>query len=482
MNSDRPICVLLAAVGGQGGGVLGDWLVEAARIAGYPAQATSIPGVAQRTGATTYYFELYPDREPPAAPVFTLFPDPGDVDLVAALEPTEAGRALERGFVTQGTTVITATDRIYSTAEKTVAGDGRTAIGAILDGIQQAAGRVIRFGAWPGQSLNAVLLGAVAGSAVLPLAPDDFRAAIRARGVAVRDNLAGFEQGLQLARRPGPTVTTDPATRCEPVPPILEPALAMAKLPEPLRPLVGHALARLLDYQDAAYAARYLRRLAPVVEAAVPAGDAEHRLVATVARRLAAWMSYEDVMRVAQLKTRPGRLARIRTEVGAGAGEPVEVVEFLKPGREELLALVPRALRGWLPGTGRLEAGMPLRIRTSSPSGYAALKVLAWLRRVRPHSPVFALEQAAIDAWLGAVVTAAGRSYSLACATAELSVWVRGYGQVRARGRSALETRFGDWARRVESDPEGLEAEVRASIEAARNDPDAGCSTAAQPA
>ena len=53
MNTHRPISLLLCALGGEGGGVLSQWLVEAACIAGYPAQSTSIPGVAQRTGATT---------------------------------------------------------------------------------------------------------------------------------------------------------------------------------------------------------------------------------------------------------------------------------------------------------------------------------------------------------------------------------------------------------------------------------------------
>ena len=54
MNTTQPITVLLCALGGEGGGVLAEWLAETARRAGYPAQATSIPGVAQRTGATTY--------------------------------------------------------------------------------------------------------------------------------------------------------------------------------------------------------------------------------------------------------------------------------------------------------------------------------------------------------------------------------------------------------------------------------------------
>ena len=57
---ERPITILIAALGGEGGGVMADWLIEAATQCGFPAQSTSIPGVAQRTGATTYYLEIFP--------------------------------------------------------------------------------------------------------------------------------------------------------------------------------------------------------------------------------------------------------------------------------------------------------------------------------------------------------------------------------------------------------------------------------------
>ncbi len=60
---ERPITILIAALGGEGGGVMADWLMEAATASGYPAQATSIPGVAQRTGATTYYLEIFPAKK-----------------------------------------------------------------------------------------------------------------------------------------------------------------------------------------------------------------------------------------------------------------------------------------------------------------------------------------------------------------------------------------------------------------------------------
>ena len=60
MAAVTPITILIGALGGEGGGLLAQWLVETATDAGYPVQSTSIPGVAQRTGATTYYVEIFP--------------------------------------------------------------------------------------------------------------------------------------------------------------------------------------------------------------------------------------------------------------------------------------------------------------------------------------------------------------------------------------------------------------------------------------
>ena len=58
----KPITILVGALGGDGGGVLCDWIVAAAQSQGLGVQATQIPGVAQRTGATTYYLEVMPSR------------------------------------------------------------------------------------------------------------------------------------------------------------------------------------------------------------------------------------------------------------------------------------------------------------------------------------------------------------------------------------------------------------------------------------
>src|ERR1700758_261354 len=83
----RAITIAIVAMGGEGGGVLADWIVDLAEHGGYLAQTTSVPGVAQRTGSTIYYIEIFPEEAAGAAgkdPVLALMPVPGEVDVVIA--------------------------------------------------------------------------------------------------------------------------------------------------------------------------------------------------------------------------------------------------------------------------------------------------------------------------------------------------------------------------------------------------------------
>ena len=71
MSKQQPktINIILAALGGEGGGVFTNWLIEVAEANNWLCQSTALAGVAQRTGATIYYVELFPaqsqgDRRP----------------------------------------------------------------------------------------------------------------------------------------------------------------------------------------------------------------------------------------------------------------------------------------------------------------------------------------------------------------------------------------------------------------------------------
>ena len=138
----RIIKLAVLAVGGQGGGVLSDWITATAEANGWRAQSTSVPGVAQRTGATVYYIEMVPDEG--RQPVFSLMPTPGDVDIVVAAELMEAGRAIQRGFVTADrTTLITSTHRALALIEKAEPGDGIRPNAPVLDIARRSCARLI---------------------------------------------------------------------------------------------------------------------------------------------------------------------------------------------------------------------------------------------------------------------------------------------------------------------------------------------------
>ncbi len=473
MTVREPICVQIAALGGQGGGVLAEWLAEAAHHSGYPAQVTSIPGVAQRTGATTYYFEMYPDRDAAEKPVFCLTPDTDGLDLMIAMEPLEAVRALELGLITKRTTVLTAKSRIYSTAEKTVAGDGAVDTDTLLSALEGAAKSVVAvdidaLSGKPGAPGNAVMFGCVAASGALPISEQDFQQAIRIKGVAVDPSLADFATGFGENVTPEIDQTSNDNLDLAPAPPAM--VSEINKFPIHCRSLVGHICNRLIDYQGDAYARLFLKRFQPFA-------TTNSALSQEVAKRLGAWMTYEDVIRVAQLKTRPGRLARIRSEIGIDDTAPLDVTEFLKPGREEFASLMP-------PGLGRIimkghntssTAGLRLRLPTTTPYGYGALKVLAKLKNWRPRSYRFELEQAAIDRWLGAMTDVMAGDPKLALKTAQLAILARGYGGVRARGLEKLNDLFGLWASKFRNDPSSLSAEVDKLLYQARHDPDKDC-------
>ena len=103
LDTTRPLTIAVLAMGGQGGGVLVDWIVALCEAQGWIAQSTSVPGVAQRTGATVYYIETLPlpaDAPQGLRPVLSLMAVPGEIDIVIGTEFMEAGRAIQRGLVT----------------------------------------------------------------------------------------------------------------------------------------------------------------------------------------------------------------------------------------------------------------------------------------------------------------------------------------------------------------------------------------------
>jgi indolepyruvate ferredoxin oxidoreductase beta subunit len=453
----RRIHIAVLALGGQGGGVLVDWIVDLAEHAGWTAQATSVAGVAQRTGATIYYLELV-EPTPGREPVLALMPVPGEVDVLIAAELMEAGRAVERGYVTPArTTVIASSHRIYAVQEKTVPGNGLADSAAVLAMVRGAARQCViadlqALALQHGSVISASLFGALAGSGVLPFDQAAFEVVVERSGVGVQPSLAALRAAAALARQaPEPIVAADPmATAPRPLPEraastALQPLVdrIRAEFPRAAWDWLGEGLARVVDWQDTAYGAEYLDRVAPF--AAADSAEHGHALTIEAACWIAVAMSYDDVIRVADLKTRAERTARVRREVAASTDDVVGTEEYFHPRLEELEGLLPRrwadrlaarpGLRAWL--APRLDRGR--RLRTHTLRGHLQLRLVAGLRRWRRGNRRHAEETAYLQAWLDAAQQALAQDYALAVELLRCRRVVKGYSDTRARGSSRFD-------------------------------------------
>ncbi len=435
----KPVTILVGALGGDGGGVLCDWIVTAAQSQGLGVQATQIPGVAQRTGATTYYLEVMPT---PAAMISVLALNPaiGEVDVALATELLEAGRMIFNGFVTPDrTTLIASTHRVLAIGERTAMGDGSFDVGRLLRALKERSKEQILFdmdqaAEESGGVINAVLLGALAGSGRLPIPDAAFEAAIRHAGKSVDTNLAAFAFGRGHARGELEQAVREHRKRqaaAQGVEDLIE--RARRAYPAAGLDIVEEGIRRLATYQDRRYVVLYLDRL----DAVNTLGSTE--LLRETARHLAVRMSFEDVIRVAQAKTSADRMVRVRTEVRAKAHEPLEITEHFKPGIEEIAAVLPPALArrliDWAERTGRMgKVYFSMHVRTTTILGFARLRLLAGLRWWRPHTHRYAEEQAEIERWLTQIRAAAPLSVDLAREIAECARLIKGYGDTHKRG------------------------------------------------
>ena len=486
--SARPHNILIAALGGEGGGVLADWIVGAATIAGYPIQSTSIPGVAQRTGATTYYLELYPQTLADlrgARPILALTPTPGDVDVVIASELVEAGRAMQNGHVSpERTTLIASLSRVYAIGERAAMADGRFDNENIVAAARELARQAVLFDVnelarSSGSPLNAILFGALIASRALLLDRATAEAAIRQTGKAADSNLRGFALGFEQASR-----VSDAAKPFSEKRRAAEPALSIADFPLPAQETISHGIARLTDYQGRRYAQLFLDRLKPIALLEQGAGGTDCALTIETARYLALWMSYEDVIRVADLKVRADRQPRIRQEVQAKDTDIVRVVDFLKPGLEEMCSVMPpglgRAIYGFASKRDwqrRFNVGM--HIRSTNVTGFLLLRLLAGLRWWRPYSWRFREEQARIQKWLAAVAQAAARNLALANEIAACGQIMKGYGDTHARAIRNFDLIAETYFHNAELEPAALAKAIAAAHKAALTDPE-GQSLAAE--
>lgn len=484
---DEIIKLAIMAVGGQGGGVLTDWVVDVAERNGYAVQSTSVAGVAQRTGATIYYIEMAPEAE--RRPIFSLMPAQGDVDILIAAEMMEAGRAIMRGFVTPDrTTLIASAHRAFATSEKIAPGDAIADSDSVRAVAETASRRFVAFDMEKiaidaGTMISASLFGALAGSATLPFTRESFEETVKASGRGVAASLKAFETARTIAEGGEPPSLQGTSSAVEPESGAESEAAGSASalrawkgligrveiMPEPVHAMVVLGLKKVVDFQDIDYGDEYLDRVNRVLnvdrDLAVP--DRELSLTITAAKYIANAMAYDDVIRVADIKTRRSRMDRVTAEVGVDASNVLKITEFMHPRGEEICSMMPARMGRWVearPGMFRVLdriVNRGRRVRTDSIFWFSVLYVLAGLRRWRRALLRHEVEEAHLEAWLGSALAYAPDNYDLAVETLMTRRLIKGYSDTHVRGLSKFDRVMGgielvkgrddaaDWARRL---------------------------------
>ncbi|SFI03596.1 indolepyruvate oxidoreductase subunit beta family protein [Bradyrhizobium sp. cf659] len=481
--TERPISIAIVAMGGQGGGVLTDWIVQLAENHGWVAQSTSVPGVAQRTGATIYYIEAMPPLDG-RKPILSLMPTPGDVDVVMAAEFMEAGRSILRGLVTPDrTTLIASNHRSFAIGEKIAPGNGIADGGAVTGAIGIAAKTEIIFdlnalAIAHGSVISAAMFGALAAANVLPFGRETYLDVIRAGGKGAKASVETFEAAFDRVKTGAADVAAPPQPKQAgsiPSPATPDPDLARLvarlkqELPEPALTMARAGLKKVVDFQDVAYGTEYLDILKALHAADRNAGGGArtYAFTETAAKYLANAMTYDDVIRVADLKTRAGRRARIESELEMSEGQLLQTTEFMHPRMEEVMGVLPAGFGRWLGGKPRLlgwldrRVNRGRRVRTYSLPWFLALYVVGGLRGLRRRSLRHAIETAHRDGWIKAATDAVGTNYQLGVEILQCRRLVKGYSDTHSRGLSKFDKTLAaiklveqredaaDWARRL---------------------------------
>jgi indolepyruvate ferredoxin oxidoreductase, beta subunit len=469
--------LVVMAVGGQGGGVVAGWIEALARANGYAVQATSVAGVAQRTGATVYYLEMCPlsDR----IPVFSLMPGAGDVDILIASEMMEVGRSILRGFVTPDrTTLIGSTHRALAVSEKMVPGDGIANAAEVVAAAEIAAQNLLladfeALAVGAGSVISASLFGGLAASGALPFPRAAFEHAIRASGKGVDASLRAFAAGFDAVATPAPPAdqTAAPmrdATPSGPVALLGEWNLLSARaatLPAHVADMARAGLRKVVDFQSVAYGRTFLDHLQTVLHQDDASQD--YRLSAQAAKYIANAMAYDDVIRVADLKTRSGRFDRIKSEMGAKDVNVMQVTEYMHPRAAEITGLLPAKLGARVEASPKWMArldrwfGKGRHLRTDGLIAFAALHALSAFRGYRLRTLRHRVEMAHLDRWLALALQTRAQNYDLAVEIIRCRRLIKGYSDTHTRGLSKFDRVLAgidlvkhrpdaaDWARRL---------------------------------
>jgi hypothetical protein len=184
-------------------------------------------------------------------------------------------------------------------------------------------------------------------------------------------------------------------------------------LPDAVVPVVSDGIHLLIDYQGPSYAQLYVDRLRRFVGRT----GVDDVMFGDIARLMAIRMSYDDPIRIAQVKL----------------GEPDAAPDDVRQFRiDELVGALPTAVAdpilGVLDYLGWVHKPVSIRFSTASRWGIRRLKIEASLRRWRLFSVRYGDERAWVERWLHMIDRALVKQPAAAAEIVQTATMVQGYG------------------------------------------------------
>ena len=304
-DTTHPWGTVVAGVGGTGVITIGQLLGMAAHIEGKGIVTQDAAGLAQKGGATWSHILVANHQND----IRTTRVSMAAADVILGCDPivTASKETLLR--MREGRTHVALNSSSTPTAAFVKNGNWQNPSEQCLAEISRQVGTagVSAFDAdalakqLMGDTIyvNPMILGFAWQKGWIPMHRESLVRAIELNEVAVQNNLIAFEWGRHAAHHLDVLMQK------------IQPAQTIQfKKRESLDDLVINRIARLSDYQDAAYAQRYARFIDRVKAAEAPLGKT--LLSETVARQLYKLMAYKDEYEVARLHTQTKFLERIQ--------------------------------------------------------------------------------------------------------------------------------------------------------------------------
>jgi indolepyruvate ferredoxin oxidoreductase len=426
---DRPYGLLITGVGGTGVVTIGALLGMAAHLEGKAVTVLDMTGMSQKAGAVTSHVRIarHPD-ELHAARIAT-----GQADAVLGCDIVVAAGAEARAVMRRGRT------RALVNTAQTITGEFvrhprqefplpaleqslRTAVGEehleLIDATRLASlvlGHSI--------ATNMFMLGLAWQRGWVPVSRAALMRAIELNGVAVPDNQLAFEWGRRAAcdregvKRLAADSESLPASR---------------RLSQGLDEVIARRREFLVDYQNRAYARRYLELVEQVRAAETRAVPGNTQLTESVARNLFKVMAYKDEYEVARLFGDAGFRRALHADF---EGELRLRPQFAIPvfSRPDPIngEIRKRSYGPWMLSALRLLA--PLKVLRGTP-----LDVFGRTAERRMERALSADYRRTVAALLPQL---RADNHALACQIADLPDQIRGFGPVKQRSADAARER-----------------------------------------